>query len=119
MNSAVVASLTCLLVLCAQGQPASRSSRCKCSNDYIGRISPKLIKAEPVIHQPSVFCPHTEIIITITGNKEKCVNPQSPLGRLIQKNKNKYEKKGAVSTTTASSQSSTWSSTRLHSTSKL
>ncbi|XP_071340255.1 C-X-C motif chemokine 10-like [Trachinotus anak] len=119
MNSAVIAFLTCLLVLCAQGQPANRSSKCKCSNGFIGRINPQLITAEPVIHQPSIFCPHTEIIVTIRGNKEKCVDPQSPLGKLIQKNKNKYEKKGAVSMTTASSQTNTARSTRLHTTSKL
>ncbi|XP_044051558.1 C-X-C motif chemokine 10-like [Siniperca chuatsi] len=113
MNSAVSAFLTCLLVLYAQGQLANRSNKCKCLNSYIGRINPQLIKAEPVIHHPSIFCPHTEIIITTTANKEKCVNPQSPLGKLILKNKNKHGKKGALSTTTASS------STRLHTTSKL
>ncbi|XP_018524780.1 C-X-C motif chemokine 9 [Lates calcarifer] len=118
MKSAIV-FLACLLVLCAQGQPANRSNTCKCLNSYVGRISRQLVKGEPVIHQPSIFCPRTEIIITITGNKEKCVNPQSPLGKLILKNSNKHEKKGAASMTTTSSQTNTWSSPRLHSTAKL
>ncbi|XP_070761093.1 C-X-C motif chemokine 10-like [Enoplosus armatus] len=103
MNSAsVIAFLSCLLVLYTQGQPASRSGQCKClSHSYVGRISPQLIKAEPVVHLRNAFCPHTEIIITTTANKEKCVNPQSPLGKLILKNKNKHEKNGAASQTTA------------------
>ncbi|XP_030581476.1 C-X-C motif chemokine 9-like [Archocentrus centrarchus] len=99
MNS-ITAFLTCLLVLCAQAQPASRSNKCKCYN-YIGRISPKLIKDEPVIYHPSIFCPRTEIIVTIKTDTKKCVNPESPLGRLILKNQNRDGKNGAVSTTTA------------------
>ncbi|XP_026221768.1 C-X-C motif chemokine 10-like [Anabas testudineus] len=113
MNSDVIAFLFCLLALGVQGQPASSSSKCKCLS-YVGRVNSQLIKAEPVIHYPSVFCPNTEIIITTTADKEKCVNPQSPLGRLILKNyKNKHGKKGAVSMTTVSS------STTLHTSPKL
>ncbi|KAF3689229.1 C-X-C motif chemokine 11 Beta-R1 H174 Interferon gamma-inducible protein 9 [Channa argus] len=82
----VITFLTCLLVLCAQGLPASGSSKCKCLNSYIGRVSRQQIKGNPVIHLPSTFCPHTEIIVTTTTDKEKCVNPQSPFGKLILKN---------------------------------
>ncbi|XP_014186799.1 C-X-C motif chemokine 10 [Haplochromis burtoni] len=99
MNS-VTAFIACLLILGAQGQPASKSNKCKCYS-YIGRISPKLIKAEPVIHYPSIFCPHTEIIVTTKADMKRCVSPESPLGRHILKNHNKQGKKGAVSTTTA------------------
>uniref|UniRef100_A0A668VDJ1 Chemokine interleukin-8-like domain-containing protein n=1 Tax=Oreochromis aureus TaxID=47969 RepID=A0A668VDJ1_OREAU len=84
MNS-VTAFVACLLILGAQG---SKSNKCKCYS-YIGRISPKLIKAEPVIHYPSIFCPHTEIIVTTKADMKKCVNPESPLGRHILKNHNK------------------------------
>ncbi|XP_078027088.1 uncharacterized protein LOC144464299 [Epinephelus lanceolatus] len=119
MNSAVIAFLASLLVLCAQGQ-RDLSSKCKCYS-FIGRFSSKLIKGEPVIHSPSNFCPHTEIIITTTADMKKCVNPKSPLGQLILKNKEKQEKNGAgsmtkMTTATASSQTHT---TRLHQTSKL
>ncbi|XP_047448363.1 C-X-C motif chemokine 9-like [Mugil cephalus] len=119
MNSAVTIFLTCLLVFWAQGQPAIRSSQCKCSKSFVGRMSQKLIRAEPVVHYPSIFCPRTEIIITTAENKEKCVNPLSPLGQLILKNKSKHEKKGAGSTTTASGHTTTSSSTRLYTTSKM
>uniref|UniRef100_A0A3Q2VSR0 C-X-C motif chemokine 10-like n=1 Tax=Haplochromis burtoni TaxID=8153 RepID=A0A3Q2VSR0_HAPBU len=84
MNS-VTAFIACLLILGAQGQPASKSNKCKCYS-YIGRISPKLIKAEPVIHYPSIFCPHTEIIVTTKADMKRCVSPESPLGRHILKN---------------------------------
>ncbi|AWP07049.1 CXC chemokine isoform 2 [Scophthalmus maximus] len=116
MNSAVVAFLSSLLVLCAQGDPGNRSQKCKCLNGFIGRVTPHLIKSEPVIHQPNIFCPQLEIIITLTGNKEKCVNPLSPFGKLLLKNQKKNESKAAVVMTTASSQTNTWSSTRLRST---
>uniref|UniRef100_A0AAX7TIN9 Chemokine interleukin-8-like domain-containing protein n=1 Tax=Astatotilapia calliptera TaxID=8154 RepID=A0AAX7TIN9_ASTCA len=69
MNS-VTAFIACLLILGAQGQPASKSNKCKCYS-YIGRISPKLIKAEPVIHYPSIFCPHTEIIVTTKADMKR------------------------------------------------
>uniref|UniRef100_A0A3Q4HA22 Chemokine interleukin-8-like domain-containing protein n=1 Tax=Neolamprologus brichardi TaxID=32507 RepID=A0A3Q4HA22_NEOBR len=74
MNS-VTAFIACLLILGAQGQPASKSNKCKCYS-YIGRIS------------PNIFCPHTEIIVTTKADMKKCVNPESPLGRHILKNHN-------------------------------
>ncbi|KAF0033555.1 hypothetical protein F2P81_013621 [Scophthalmus maximus] len=98
------------------GDPGNRSQKCKCLNGFIGRVTPHLIKSEPVIHQPNIFCPQLEIIITLTGNKEKCVNPLSPFGKLLLKNQKKNESKAAVVMTTASSQTNTWSSTRLRST---
>ncbi|XP_070821190.1 C-X-C motif chemokine 10-like [Chaetodon trifascialis] len=112
MNSAVFAFLTCLLVFYAQGQPANRSSKCKCLNGSIDKIPPQLIKAGPVIHPPSIFCQQVEIIITTTANKEKCVNPQSHLGKRILKSKNRYVKNSTVSTTTSRS-------TSVHTTSRL
>ncbi|XP_053181859.1 C-X-C motif chemokine 9-like [Scomber japonicus] len=84
MNSAFTVFLTCLLVLCVQGQPGHRSSRCKCYS-YVGRTDPKIIKGI-LIHDPSIYCPKTEIIITTTEDKQKCVNPESPLGKTILKN---------------------------------
>nr|XP_046241652.1 C-X-C motif chemokine 10-like [Scatophagus argus] len=111
MKSAVLAFLVCLLVFCAQGHPDYSSSKCKCLNGYIEKIHPKLIKAGPFVHDPSVFCPHTEIIIK-TANKDKCVNPNSPLGKLILRNKNKHENNGTRSTSASSS-------TRPHTTSSL
>ncbi|KAM6930841.1 C-X-C motif chemokine 10-like [Xenentodon cancila] len=87
MNPVVTVFLTCLLLLSSQGLPLSRSHKCKCSNGYVKQINLQLIKGEPQILRPSVFCPRTEIIITIGENQEKCLNPQSPLGKLILKNK--------------------------------
>ncbi|KAM7416972.1 hypothetical protein PAMA_018856 [Pampus argenteus] len=119
MKSAVIAFLTCLLVLCVQGQSDTGSKKCKCSGGYVGRINPKFIKAVPVIHQPSIFCPQTEIIITIIADKKKCVNPQSLLGKTILKNMHKPRKNGAVSMRTTSSQMNTQSSTSPHTTSTM
>ncbi|CAK6978546.1 uncharacterized protein LOC122969115 isoform X4 [Scomber scombrus] len=118
MKSAVIAFLSCLFVLYVQGQ-SDTSKRCRCSKDFVGRISIKLIKGEPVVHLPSIFCLNTEIIITTTADKQKCVNPKSPLGRIILKNMNKHRKNGAVSMTTTSSQTNTQSSTSLHTTSTM
>ncbi|XP_040897807.1 C-X-C motif chemokine 10-like [Toxotes jaculatrix] len=119
MNSAVTAFLACLLVLCAQGQLDNGFSNCKCSKSYVGRINSQLIQSGPVVHNPSVFCPHIEIIITLKGNKERCVDPQSPLGKLILKNKHKHDKKTAVTVTAASGQTNTQSSPSAHTSSRL
>ncbi|XP_042276357.1 C-X-C motif chemokine 2-like isoform X2 [Thunnus maccoyii] len=115
MKSAVIAFLTCLLVLYVQGQSDTTSS-CKCLNGYVGRINTKVIKGMPVIHHPSVFCLKTEIIVTIADQK-KCVNPASPLGKIILKNMQK--KNEAVSMTTTTSQTNTQSSTSHHTTSTM
>uniref|UniRef100_A0A3Q3J1E3 Chemokine interleukin-8-like domain-containing protein n=1 Tax=Monopterus albus TaxID=43700 RepID=A0A3Q3J1E3_MONAL len=103
------------------GQLANRARQCKCLNGYIGRINPQLIKAKPVIHHPSIFCPNTEIIITTKTNKEKCVDPESLLGKLILKTTTGKMSctKAAVRMTTASPQTDTWSSTRVHGTSRV
>ncbi|XP_042276360.1 uncharacterized protein LOC121903422 isoform X3 [Thunnus maccoyii] len=115
MKSAVIAFLTCLLVLYVQGKSDTASS-CKCLNGYVGRVNSKVIKGMPVIHQPSVFCLKTEIIVTIADQK-KCVNPESPLGKIILKNMQK--KNEAVSMTTTTSQTNTQSSTSHHTTSTM
>ncbi|XP_034451790.1 C-X-C motif chemokine 10-like [Hippoglossus hippoglossus] len=115
MNSSAITFLSFLLVLCAQGLPDSRSRKCKCLNGYIGKVNPQLIsqiKSEPVIHHPNIFCQQIEIIIIIR-KQEKCVNPESPFGKRILKNRNKHENKRAAIMTTTSSQTNTWSSTRL------
>ncbi|XP_042276356.1 C-X-C motif chemokine 2-like isoform X1 [Thunnus maccoyii] len=117
MKSAVIAFLTCLLVLYVQGQSDTTSS-CKCLNGYVGRINTKVIKGMPVIHHPSVFCLKTEIIVTIADQK-KCVNPASPLGKIILKNMSKQKKNEAVSMTTTTSQTNTQSSTSHHTTSTM
>ncbi|XP_044190573.1 C-X-C motif chemokine 2-like isoform X2 [Thunnus albacares] len=115
MKSAVIAFLTCLLVLYVQGKSDNTSS-CKCLNGYVGRINTKVIKGMPDIHHPSVFCLKTEIIITIADQK-KCVNPASPLGKIILQNMQK--KNEAVSMTTTTSQTNTQSSTSHHTTSTM
>ncbi|XP_042344794.1 C-X-C motif chemokine 10-like [Plectropomus leopardus] len=106
MNSVVITVLISLLVLCAQGQQDT-SSKCKCSKDFVGRINSRQIKGEPLVLPPSIFCPHTEIIITTTADKEKCVNPKSQFGQLILKNKDKQEKNGAGSKTTTTTTTTT------------
>ncbi|XP_067429962.1 C-X-C motif chemokine 11-like isoform X3 [Thunnus thynnus] len=115
MKSAVIAFLTCLLVLYVQGQ-SDNTKKCKCSNSYVGRINTKVIKGMPDIYHPSVFCLKTEIIVTIADQK-KCVNPESPLGKIILKNMQK--KNEAVSMTTTTSQTNTQSSTSHHTTSTM
>ncbi|XP_061586167.1 C-X-C motif chemokine 10-like [Cololabis saira] len=99
MNPVITFFLTCLLLLCAQGLPLSRSHKCKCSGGFVKKINPKLIQGEPQILHPSVFCPRTEIIVTIRGNQEKCLNPESLLGKQIL-NRNMKRKAGSSSSTT-------------------
>ncbi|XP_069380465.1 C-X-C motif chemokine 10-like [Paralichthys olivaceus] len=114
MNSSTITFLSCLLVLCAQGMPDSRSRKCKCLNGYIGQVTKPFIrqhiKSEPVIHQKNSFCNQMEIIITIK-DEEKCVDPMSQLGKLILMNKKKQENKRRVIMTTSSSQTNTLNST--------
>ncbi|XP_044190686.1 growth-regulated alpha protein-like [Thunnus albacares] len=117
MKSAVIAFLTCLLVLYVQGQSDTTSS-CKCLNGYVGRINTKVIQGMPDIHHPSFVCLKTEIIITIADRK-KCVNPASPLGKMILRNMSKQKKNEAVSMTTTTSQTNTQSSTSHHTTSTM
>ncbi|KAG7489314.1 C-X-C motif chemokine 9-like [Solea senegalensis] len=100
--------LSCLLVLCVQGEPSTGSRKCKCLNGYIGRVRPELLKSEPRVYQPSSFCPELEIIIVL-GTKEKCVNPESRFGQHVL---SRQERKRAARSTTAS-QSNTESSTSL------
>ncbi|XP_017288183.1 interleukin-8-like [Kryptolebias marmoratus] len=119
MKSAVFAFLACTLVLSAQGQLASRSSKCKCSNGFLTRINPSMFKGEPVVYQPSVFCSRTEIILKTKDNKEKCLDPESRLGKRILEVRQKHRKAGAVRMTTASAQTSTSDSTRRHTTFKM
>ncbi|MEQ2232848.1 hypothetical protein ILYODFUR_015658 [Ilyodon furcidens] len=118
MKSALIAFLFCLLLICAQGQPANRSNKCKCSNSLLTKVKLQNIQTEPVIYHPSTFCPRTEIIITV-GNKEKCVDPKSRIGQIIQNLKNKLRKTGAVHLTTASVQTSTSGSATQQATSRM
>ncbi|XP_062274173.1 growth-regulated alpha protein-like [Scomber scombrus] len=118
MNSAVIAFLTCLLVLCVQGQPGHSSSKCMCDS-YVGPIHRRFIKGIPVIHNPSIYCSKTEIIITTTADNQKCVDPESRLGKHILEKMSKLRKNRAASTTTTSSQTSTQSSISLHTTSTM
>ncbi|XP_076005600.1 C-X-C motif chemokine 10-like [Genypterus blacodes] len=87
MKSAlIIACLTCLLVLSVQGQLTTGSDKCNCLNGFYKVRSLKLIKTEVTIHKPTAFCPNTEIIvITTTDNQRRCVNPGSPLGRILLK----------------------------------
>ncbi|XP_008333804.1 C-X-C motif chemokine 10-like [Cynoglossus semilaevis] len=103
MNSATVVLLSCLLILCAQAQP-HRSKKCKCLNGSISHIKLELLRkiSVPVFHKPSSFCPQLEIIIVLE-NKVKCVNPESPLGKLLQRNKSRQEI-AALTTTRATVQ---------------
>ncbi|CAJ1068676.1 C-X-C motif chemokine 10-like [Xyrichtys novacula] len=118
MKTAVIAFLTCLLVLCVRGQSDNSSEKCKCSNSFMGRVHPKLIKAGPFIHEPTNFCPRVEITIITTANREKCVDPNSPAGKLFLQNSQK-KKRAAVSMTTASAQTNTQTSSNLQTTTKL
>uniref|UniRef100_A0A1A7Z775 Chemokine interleukin-8-like domain-containing protein n=1 Tax=Iconisemion striatum TaxID=60296 RepID=A0A1A7Z775_9TELE len=118
MKSAPIGLLVCLLILSVQGQQSDKSNKCKCSNSLLTRFSPKLIKAEPVVYQPSSFCPQTEIIITIKEGKEKCVDPKSPFGKFILKKKPMHREAGAAHLTTASAQTSTSNSTRCYTASR-
>ncbi|XP_061586170.1 C-X-C motif chemokine 10-like [Cololabis saira] len=107
MNPVITFFLTCLLLLCAQGLPLSRSHKCKCSSGYVKKINLKLIQGEPQILHPSVFCPRTEIIVTIGENQEKCLNPESLLGKMILRKRNMQDKRGPESSTPSTTTSMT------------
>uniref|UniRef100_A0A672HQ83 Chemokine interleukin-8-like domain-containing protein n=1 Tax=Salarias fasciatus TaxID=181472 RepID=A0A672HQ83_SALFA len=114
---AAVAILSCLLVLCAQGQPVSRSSRCQCSNGFTKIQGSMLSKPHQFhVHHPTNFCPNTEIILTLAGGKKKCVDPKSRLGGLALK---QDRKQAAASSTAASSQTPTGSPATVQTTSSL
>ncbi|XP_078808577.1 growth-regulated alpha protein-like [Oryzias latipes] len=85
MKAVFIALLSCLLLLCARGQPAGPARQCRCLNGFVNVprfFTLKSIKDRPQVTEPHPFCPHTEIIITIR-NKQKCVDPESRLGKKI------------------------------------
>ncbi|RVE68817.1 hypothetical protein OJAV_G00095790 [Oryzias javanicus] len=87
MKAVFIALLSFLLVLCARGQPAGPARQCRCSSGFMNvppSFSIKSIKDTPQVTEPHTFCPRTEIIITL-NNKQKCVDPESRLGRRILK----------------------------------
>uniref|UniRef100_A0A3B3B953 Chemokine interleukin-8-like domain-containing protein n=1 Tax=Oryzias melastigma TaxID=30732 RepID=A0A3B3B953_ORYME len=87
MKAVFIALLSCLLVLCARGQPAGPARQCRCSNGFMNvprSFSIQSIKDTPQVTEPHTFCPRTEIIITLE-NKQKCVDPESRLGKRILK----------------------------------
>uniref|UniRef100_A0A672HQ72 Interleukin-8-like n=1 Tax=Salarias fasciatus TaxID=181472 RepID=A0A672HQ72_SALFA len=117
---AAVAILSCLLVLCAQGQrDDSRSSRCQCSNGFT-KIQGSMLRKPHQFHvqHPTNFCPNTEIILTLAGGKKKCVDPKSRLGGLALK-QDSLRKQAAASSTAASSQTPTGSPATVQTTSSL
>uniref|UniRef100_A0A1A8IYQ0 Chemokine interleukin-8-like domain-containing protein n=1 Tax=Nothobranchius kuhntae TaxID=321403 RepID=A0A1A8IYQ0_NOTKU len=114
MTSALMGLLACLLVVSAQAQQSNRSNKCKCSSSLLARFNPKLIQGEPLVHQPSSFCPLMEIIITTKQGKEKCLDPKSQLGKFILMKKLKHREAGAAHLTTTSAQTSSSDSTRCH-----
>ncbi|XP_041644403.1 C-X-C motif chemokine 9-like [Cheilinus undulatus] len=126
MKPAVIVFLACLLVLCVRGQLHSRPKTCKCSDYLRGRIHSKHIRAGPFIQDPSMFCPRTEITIITTANTEKCLDPQSPQGKLILSNRQKKRAavttsttKSPATTTTPSAQTGSMSSTSVYATTRL
>uniref|UniRef100_A0A8C6NT36 Chemokine interleukin-8-like domain-containing protein n=1 Tax=Nothobranchius furzeri TaxID=105023 RepID=A0A8C6NT36_NOTFU len=112
MTSALMGLLACLLVVSAQAQQSNRSNKCKCSSSLLARFNAKLIQGEPLVHQPSSFCPLMEIIITTKQGKEKCLDPKSQLGKFILMKK--LKEAGAAHLTTTSAQTSSSDSTRCH-----
>uniref|UniRef100_A0A672HPW2 Interleukin-8-like n=1 Tax=Salarias fasciatus TaxID=181472 RepID=A0A672HPW2_SALFA len=121
-SSAIMAAgaiLSCLLVLCAQGQPLPGSSRCQCSNGFT-KIQGSMLRKPHQFHvqHPTNFCPNTEIILTLAGGKKKCVDPKSRLGGLALK-QDSLRKQAAASSTAASSQTPTGSPATVQTTSSL
>ncbi|CAN9512761.1 unnamed protein product [Ophioblennius macclurei] len=118
--AAVAAILSCLLVLCAQGQPAERSNSCQCSGDYFKLNKRFLVKNKPKfnVHYPTNFCPRMEIILIMADGKKKCVNPESPVAMLFLK-QDRPTTTAATSSTVASGQTQTQSPATVQTTSNL
>ncbi|XP_071371490.1 C-X-C motif chemokine 11-1-like [Centroberyx affinis] len=115
MNSAVIASLACLLVLHVEGQQPLRS-QCQCLKGVVKFIDRKLIK-EYRPHYPSTFCPQTELIVT-TVNGKKCLNPESKLGKILMQSwRNRFEKNEVSATTSGPMETVT--STTAHTSTQL
>uniref|UniRef100_A0A3P9IXR6 Chemokine interleukin-8-like domain-containing protein n=1 Tax=Oryzias latipes TaxID=8090 RepID=A0A3P9IXR6_ORYLA len=80
-----LAAANWVLSLLPTGQPAGPARQCRCLNGFVNvprSFTLKSIKDRPQVTEPHPFCPRTEIIITI-GNKQKCVDPESRLGKKI------------------------------------
>ncbi|CAN9512760.1 unnamed protein product [Ophioblennius macclurei] len=115
--AAVAAILSCLLVLCAQGQPVGRSNSCLCSHGYVQWKKEYLTKPF-VVHHPTNFCPNMEIILIMADGKKKCVNPESHAGKVYLK-RDRLTRSAASSSTVASRQTQTQSPATEQTTSNL
>ncbi|XP_071411415.1 interleukin-8-like [Pithys albifrons albifrons] len=89
MAKAVAAALTLLLIsaLGTQGKAPARSAielRCQCIDTYSKFIYPKLI--ENVNLSPAgPHCKNVEVIATLKGGREVCLEPTAPWVKLIIK----------------------------------
>lgn len=54
---------------------ASAELRCQCNGTLSGPFHPKNIKELRVI-ESGPHCPHSEIIVILTSDKEACLNPK-------------------------------------------
>ncbi|XP_063050613.1 C-X-C motif chemokine 11-6-like [Engraulis encrasicolus] len=77
--AALIALLVVLLVGDAIGQRGSRG-RCKCQDEGVQFIRPKLIESLEVIPSSS-SCDKVEIIVTMKNGNKKCLNPESPFAQ--------------------------------------
>ncbi|XP_074129903.1 C-X-C motif chemokine 9 [Sminthopsis crassicaudata] len=60
------------------------TGRCSCINVSKGKIQKKNI--ENLVRLPSTpFCSHVEIIVTMKNGEEKCLDPDSPYVKFLEK----------------------------------
>ncbi|XP_006270095.1 C-X-C motif chemokine 11 [Alligator mississippiensis] len=85
MKPLILLSFLLLLMAVVQGSMTSRRGRCLCIGPGMPAVHPKRV-AKVEIYGPSNSCDHIEVIVTLKGKGQKCLNNKSPQAwQMIQK----------------------------------
>uniref|UniRef100_A0A8C1HBJ3 Chemokine (C-X-C motif) ligand 11, duplicate 8 n=1 Tax=Cyprinus carpio carpio TaxID=630221 RepID=A0A8C1HBJ3_CYPCA len=76
MKMATFIVLICLLVVKVKGHSLDVKGRCICADKGVNKVSLKAIEKVEII-PPSPSCKRMEIVVTMRGAEQKCLNPGS------------------------------------------
>uniref|UniRef100_A0A673FQH5 Chemokine (C-X-C motif) ligand 11, duplicate 8 n=1 Tax=Sinocyclocheilus rhinocerous TaxID=307959 RepID=A0A673FQH5_9TELE len=76
MKTATFIVLVCLLVVEVKGHSLDVKGRCICADKGVNKVSRKAIEKVEII-LPSPSCKRLEIVVTMRGAGQKCLNPGS------------------------------------------
>nr|XP_055056012.1 C-X-C motif chemokine 11-6-like [Misgurnus anguillicaudatus] len=68
--------LACLFAVEVEGQDRALKGRCRCAGKGVNMVLPKMIKKVEIIPSSS-SCENMEIVVTLKGSEQKCLNVES------------------------------------------